>query len=222
MRITKKKRDDRDRGAADHTRQPVGLDRLGEVRLTPAHADQLVRCERSSAGPAHWRRRKRDSAHDALALSQITPRDRLRVLAVDMTEDLNLLVHMNVPVPCMAPQSSELVMLPHTLLEVRYPQQIMTENLPGTSFTRINQPRWVWHANVEHKLGVLCLGIHLPRNTPLREILWLAYTALAMQTWMFDERDAAGVLNREAARYWSLNRDKLPLTPTALLEERPN
>jgi hypothetical protein len=107
------------------------------------------------------------------------------------------------------------------LLMVRYPKEIMMSDLPGTSFVRILQPRGVWHPNIDLSSGVVCLGLKVLRNTPLRDIVWLTYTALTMQTFMFDEQDRAGVLNAAAARWWSANRDRLPLSPTGLLEDRP-
>ncbi|MHC4415956.1 MAG: hypothetical protein ACYS0G_11790 [Planctomycetota bacterium] len=199
----------------------VGLNNLADVTMTAAHQALLDRAAHASAGPAHWRQRKRVEVRDMLALSQITPRNRLRVLDLKMTEQVELLVHMSVTVPCMAPSDNRLVVFHDALLAMRYPQEVMTEDLPGTSFVQVRQPRWLWHANAHHEYGVLCLGMKLPRNIPLTEITWLCFAALAMQTWNFDERDAAGVINVKAARYWALNRQRLPLTRTGLLEDRP-
>jgi hypothetical protein len=106
----------------------------------------------------------------------------------------------------------------HAVLIVRYPQEVLTQDLPGTAFVQVREPLGVFHPNVEPSVGALCLGKTLPRATPLREIVWLSYAALTMQAFMFDERDAAGVINLKAARYWALNRERLPLSDTPFLE----
>ena len=199
----------------------IGLDQLNHVELGTSHQQLLDNADKSSVGPAYWQARKRQEVRTVLALAQVAPRDRFRVLGLDMTEDVQMMAHLNVTVGCMAPEHHRLTVFTDALLVVRYPQRVMITDLPGTSFVQVRQPRYVWHANVDHQTGGLCLGLTLPRNIPLVEIIWLSYTALTMQTWMFDESDTAGVLNREAARWWTLNQALFPLTRTALLEDEP-
>ena len=199
----------------------VGLHNLGEVVLSDEHQDLLARAHAPSVGPAPWRQRKLQAVRDVLALCQIAPRDRLEVLALDMTERVQIALRMNVPVPCMAPAETHLVVREEAELWVRYPQEVMITDLPGFAFVQIHRPAHVWHANVHPVHGALCLGERLPRNFPLKELVWLSFTAIALQQWMFDVQDKAGVLNRRAAHWWSLNRARFPLTRTGLLEDQP-
>ncbi len=196
-----------------------GLDQLDQVELDAGHRQMLEAAHAKSAGSDPWRMRKYREARNALALAQIAPRNRLRVLGLEMTSHLALQLHMRVTVPRM--HDHRLHVVTEAILVVRYPQRVMLEDLPGVAFVQIQQPRAVWSANVDCMTGILCLGLSMPRNTPLVELIWLSYTALSGQTWMVDERDAAGVLNPDAASWWSHNLDKLPLTTTALLEDRP-
>ncbi len=199
----------------------IGFDQLDQVTLDARHRRLLAAAEERSVGPTHWRARKSRETRNALALAQIAPGGRILILDLDMTEHIELDMHMKVTVPCMAPHHHRLVVFTDAHLLIRLPERVMLEELPGTSFVQIRQPRFVWHANVEFTVGALCLGLTLPRNVPLVELIWLSYTALAAQTWMIDERDPVGVLNPDAARWWALNQDKLPLTRTALLEHGP-
>jgi hypothetical protein len=44
-----------------------------------------------------------------------------------------------------------------------------------------------------------------------------SYAALTLQSVMVDERDPAGVMNSEAARWWQANAGRIPLTTTPFL-----
>jgi len=68
-----------------------------------------------------------------------------------------------------------------------------------------------------HPDEVSGLGASLPTGIPCVELIVASYGALAMQNVMVDERDAAGVLNIEAARWWQANTHRIPLTKTPLL-----
>jgi hypothetical protein len=125
---------------------------------------------------------------------------------------------MQVPVPCRPDRGNELHVADHAELGVVYPREVLRACLPGTSFVQILEPRRVWHANVVPGEQRLCLGISLPCNLPVREIVLMAYNALAMITYQVDELDVAGVYNVEAARWWAANLRRLPLTTRAFLE----
>jgi len=75
------------------------------------------------------------------------------------------------------------------------------------------QPRNVFHANVATSAGSqrLCLGANVPRGLPLTEALLQTYAALTMQSIAIDERDPAGVMNGDAARWWQANAARIPL-----------
>jgi len=209
-----------DHAGDDAREEPIGLDRLDEVELSEAHRLIYERAAGAAIGPAHWRQRKEVAVRSALALMQIAPRGRLRLLSLGMTEDVELTLIMNVTVPCRGPDGKFFV-ADHAVLAVRYPQQIMTEDVPGMMLVQIRDPRSVFHANVEPESGLLCLGLKLPRNIPLTEILWMSYAALAMTVHNYDIRDEHGVMNVDAARWWTQHQDRLPLTRTALLEDAP-
>jgi hypothetical protein len=203
------------------TPKPAAFDALDAVELDPPYQALLAELSRSATGPAHWRRCKHQQAKQVLALTQVAPRGRLAVMNIQMTDSLDLLLHLNVTVPRMPPGSDELVVEDRAIVAIHYPQEVLTQDLRGTACVRIDQPRHVWLANAHQAAGVLCIGQIIPRNTLVKEIIWLTYTALTMQTVMFDTRDAAGVINPDAARWWAANQDRVPLTRTALLEDQP-
>ena len=195
------------------------LQDLSDVELNPLHKKWIEQTREQSRGPESWTQRKCCELGDALALSQIVPDDGVRILPVSGVEALQILVHMTVPVPVMPSPGADLVIEQQAVLQVNYPQEVMRQNLPGMSFVNIGQPRGVWLANANPVDGTLCLGHTLPRNIPLREVLWLTYSALAVQLSMWDERDEAGVINVDAARWWQLNQHRAPLTDKPLFGE---
>jgi hypothetical protein len=137
---------------------------------------------------------------------------------LDMRMSLRALLNLQVPVPCRPGENNELHVANRALIGLVYPREVLRQCLPGPSFIQILEPRRVWHANVAPGEQTLCLGITLPCNIPAREIVLMAYDALAMKTYQVDEFDAAGVYNVEAARWWAANLHRLPLSSRAFLE----
>jgi hypothetical protein len=139
---------------------------------------------------------------------------------MDLEEHLRALLLLAVPVPCMERPGGELVVARQAMLSVRYPQEALVAPQPGYSFVQVVAPHHVWHPNVHREHGQpLCLGDRLPVNTPVTEIVLMSYGALSMNVIMADERDSAGVLNHEAARWWLANRDRAPLSTEPFLEK---
>jgi hypothetical protein len=64
---------------------------------------------------------------------------------------------------------------------------------------------------------LLCLGVNVPRCFPLRECVLASYAALTLQSIMVDERDPAGVMNKEAALWWQSNLHRIPLSTVPFL-----
>ena len=198
---------------------PLGLRDLDRVPLTPANRARLDQAMADCDGLAHWRLRKRAEARDVLALEQICP--RLRVWQLDLRQAIRLVVSLEGPVPCMAEPGGELQVAPRSLLGVTYPAEATLTPLPGMSFVQILAPPRVWHASVHYgPAAPLCLGITLPANTPVKEIVFLSYGALSMQTVNLDEQSPEGVLNRAAARYYLEHPEHIPLTSTPFLVGR--
>ncbi len=196
---------------------PVGgLAALNEVTLDARRQRMLDLGYAAALGSPVWRSRKRAEGRDILALDQIS--DRFRVVEVDLTEALRAVAIMRVTVPTLPDPRGDLVVQEQALLGLAYPKSALSAPQPGYLFTQILAPRHVWHANVAVGHGQpLCLGAKLPAGIRLKEIVLMAYAALAMQSVMIDEGDAAGVLNGDAARWWQQNRHRIPLSRAAFL-----
>ena len=195
-----------------------GLSTLRSVQLNLQSRQLLDAAAQANGGDAAWRVRKLAEARALLALAQIAPPGRLTVQMVDLREHVRVLLLMRVPVACHPDENNVLRVAQHALLGVVYPREALHENLPGSRFVQILQPVAVWHANVVPGEQALCLGITIPCNTPLREIVLMAYDALAMTTHQVNEADEAGVFHVEAARWWAANLDRLPLSKTPFLK----
>lgn len=205
--------------SSDSTR--IDLQDLSKVLLNEQHQQMHDHAIAQMADDEPWSSRKSQELHDALAMAQMTREGDLDIIAIDVTDDLRLLMHMHVPVPLMPKPGGALQIVDHAVIEMRYPRSIMTQSLPGTAFVRMIQPRFIWLGNVDHTVGVGCLGKVVPRNTPCRELILLTYSMLSAQTQMNDEYDYAGVINRDAAKWWALNPDRAPLTDRTLFDESP-
>ena len=64
--------------------------------------------------------------------------------------------------------------------------------------------------------GLTC-PIANPLSTAVREAVLASYAALTLQSVMIDELDPAGVMNKQAARWWQANTGRIPLTSTPFL-----
>ena len=80
-------------------------------------------------------------------------------------------------------------------------------------------PLHAWHPNIGPSASGqrVCLGPTLFAGIRLREILFLVYRALTLQTVQFDAFDSAGVMNGAAADWWQRNAARIPLTTESFL-----
>jgi len=195
---------------------PEGLRALPSVELNKRNEAMLKAAAAGSLGSPMWRARKYAEAREILALSQIA--DRFRIFEIRMHTDLLAVAELHVPVPCLEGPDRPLQVAPKALVGLKYAEAVLSEAVPGTAFVQVLAPMGVWHANVARGFGQpVCLGPAMPLGIPLREIVILTYGALSMQTVQLDPSDAAGVLNAEAAQYWQVNHDRIPLTRAAFL-----
>jgi hypothetical protein len=164
-----------------------------------------------AGGSAVWRRRKGVEARELLLLAQRG--DRLRVEMLDLAEALRAVLWLRVPVACRPTEPGRLPLAEFALLGLTYPEEALRSARPGYSFVQVLAPFQPWHANIA--LGPaqpLCLGASLPAGIRVKELVLMTYGALSMQTVQIDERDPAGVMNPEAARWWQQNLARIPLT----------
>ena len=202
-----------------HSTASAGLGRLERVPLRPECERAVEDLREHSQGPPLWRARKAAEARDLFALAEIAP--RMTVLALEGETELHALVRLRAPVPCLAPGAAELCVGEEVDLVLSYPEEIMHRPLPGYSLVEIVQPRYVHLPNVAQGPSQrLCLGANAPRGYPLREAVLSSYAALTMQAVTVDERDTAGVMNPEAARWWQANASRIPLTTEPFLGSR--
>lgn len=194
----------------------ISLSTLHRSKLAPEHEAVLRELDAQSLGPAVWRARKHAEAHELFALSQIA--DRLTVVALDLRTELRALLALRGPVPTLPPGANEVVVADSARLVVRYPEELLTEPLPGYALVQILLPRHVWLPNASYDPAQrLCLGANIPRNFPLREIVLQTYAALGLQAISLDRMDPAGVMNREAVAFWNARTDAIPLTTEPFL-----
>jgi hypothetical protein len=207
--------------------RPGGLTDLASVELLPDSKQLLERAELHTHGDAAWRGRKRAEATDLLRLAQIAPNNRLRVVDIDLTEDLRALIDMRVTVPCRRDnngQRGELFVARRAFLGLTYPRETMYQSLPGFAFVQIVAPANVWHANVAvEPAQLLCLGDRLPVGVRVKEIMLMSYGALTLTSIQLDPGDAAGVMHPEAARWWQEHTQWIPLSRVPFLgtEDEP-
>ena len=70
-----------------------------------------------------------------------------------------------------------------------------------------------WYAQVGAALGQrMCLGVTIPVNIPVTELILTAYQLLSLQAVQLDASDGAGVMNSAAADWWVRNRTQIPLS----------
>jgi hypothetical protein len=195
---------------ADLPLSGFGLSDLARVPLLPQHEAALTRAREVALGEGSWRHCKLGAIRDLFALERIS---RLTVVGIDPITELRAIVRMPCAVPCLPPDPNELPVASETELGLRYPEEILRGPLPGYSLVEIREPHHVWHANVSSGPSQrLCLAASLPRGYPLREAIVASYAALTLQSVTLDERDPAGVMNLEAARWWQQNAHRIPLT----------
>ncbi len=195
---------------------PLGLSDLAQVTLSQRQTRFLGEAAEHSLGSAAWRRRKEAETRDLFALEAIAP--RFQVSFVDLQTTLRVMVVLRCPVPCLDENGEPLQIADEATLGISYPEEALRQPQPGFAFVQIKAPSNVFHANVAHGSDQrLCLGTSLPAGVRLREIVLASYAALTLQNVQIDERDAAGVMNITAARWWQGNPEHMPLSRVPFL-----
>lgn len=186
--------------------------------LTPEHRQMLERAGEQSGGSLSWRRRKAAEARDLLSLAQIAPPGRLAVDFLDMRQALRAIVRLEVAVATRPEPGGPVIVQRGAVLGLTYPEELLQQPLPGAALVQILAPRHSWHPNASSgPIQRLCLGATIGVGIPLVEITLRSYGALAMQSVTVEPSDPAGVMNHEAALYWSENLDRTPLSTTPFL-----
>ena len=191
-----------------------GLSQLRSVALSSRHQQMLEQAAVGIGGPAAWRERKQIEAYELLALAQTSM--RLSILQLDLSHDLRAVLAMKVTVPCLSRPDAELRIMPVATLVLRYPEEAVHLPQPGSSFAAILSPRDVWHGNIHSSEGepqVICLGVSI-FSPKISSLLLSIFGCLSFQNISveLDDRNSAGVMNPEAARWWQANAHRLPLS----------
>jgi len=219
--------------AASHPPRPVGragLHDLSRIALESPYAEALADLEPTLLGRPAWVARKRVELRELFALAQLAP-NRMSILGLDASTEIRALLDLRCDLSCLNPGDPDIHVERKARLFVRYPEAILRGPLPGTELVQIVEPHHVHHPNVgtAEAFGsagpgafasqTLCLGARIPRGLPLREALLMSYAALTLQSVQLDERDAAGVMNVDAARFWQQNPHRIPLSRETFLGE---
>ena len=185
---------------------------LGRVPLDAHHGALLQGALAACSGSAGWRSRKRNEAHEVLALAQVSR--RITVLALDLREAIRVQFFMRSPVPCRPDPAGELCVGSCAELGLSYSEAAVIEPQPGYNFIFLLRPFHAWHPNISSlESGQrICLGPQLPAATRLREIIFLTYQVLTLAAAQFNPLDSAGVMNGEAAEWYQRNPHRLPLS----------
>lgn len=195
---------------------PPSLASLSGIRLTAQHQALLDDCARRNHGSRVWQGRKLAEAKDLLRLAQLS--GRLRILGLDLGTDLRAELLLQVTVPCLSHPRDSLHVAPMARLGVVYREEAVSRPQPGFTFVQILEPRPVWHPHVSYdRFQVMCLGSRIAPGFPLRELILLAYMALAMVAIRLDDQDPAGLLNHESCRWYLRNLSLLPLSQEPFL-----
>ena len=200
-----------------------GLASLSEIPLTRQNQQRLEQISADMMGVVPWRDRKKSEARQLLALEQLAGRSRMRVISLDGSQDLRAEVWLDVPVAMTPAPDGSLSVIRGAVIGVVYPPVILSMSLPGFALVSLVEPAsGAFYPNVGATRGQrMCLGATLPVGIPVSELVLLSYGLLTGQTIMLDTSDSAGVMNVEAAHYWSANQDKMPLSSTPFLGPNP-
>ena len=195
-----------------------GLKDLDHVELNPRNRHMLDKAMEHCGGDPATRNRKQAEASELLALSQITPPDRLIVESLDVREHLRAMLVMEVPVACQPKENNELEIVDRALIGFTYPNEGFQRPLPGYVFFQILLPRNVWLAQIKQPEQALCIAPQVAAGTRTAMLLLRVYGALSMQSIQIDVKDPAGLFDADIAQWWQDNLNRVPLTTTALLE----
>jgi len=200
-----------------------GLSSLNEIPLTALNQRRLELVSAEVQGTGPWPDRKKSEARQLLALEQLAGPSRMRVNSLDAEQDLRAAVWLDVPVAMTPGPDGSLNIVRGAVIGVTYPQVILSMPLPGFALVCLIEPAaGAFYPNVGASRGQrMCLGAILPVGIPVSELVLLSYGLLTGQTIMLDTSDSAGVMNVEAAHYWSAMLHKMPLSSTPFLEPNP-
>jgi hypothetical protein len=198
------------------------LANLNDVPLDARHHTILAAAEGRASGDPIWRHRKLAEFRSLLALCQIAWY-RIKLLFSDLeSETLRVVIAMHAPVPLAPIDGGKLRRASDdtAIGGITYPRDVLYKPLPGTAFSEILTPAGVFFPTVSFgERQAVCLGPIMPIGIPLTEILVLTYITLCMQIATVDSRDPAGVLNPEAADYYSINPQLFPLSREPFLRK---
>ncbi len=197
-----------------------GLASLNEITLSPLNQRRLEQVSADMQGVAPWQDRKKSEAGQLLALEQLAGAARMRVMSLDIEQDLRTAVWLDVPVAMTPDGDGTLNIMRGAVIGIIYPQVILSMPLPGFALVCLVQPgSGAYYPNVGTSHGQrMCLGATLPVGIPVSELVLLSYALLTGQTIMMDTADSAGVMHVDAAHYWSANQHRMPLSPTPFLQ----
>jgi hypothetical protein len=198
------------------TNQPAthafGLSQLHQVKL-PDHDEAFIQSLAPRfRGQPRWRACKETMTRELLALAQLT--DRLKFHWFDVAGDFRVLFDLRVTVPCLPDPHGPLQIASSATIGLTYREEFLAAAQPGYVYICLIRPAAVWLANVATDFGQpLCLGPKLEAGIPVKELIIANYLALSMQSYQFNERDSAGILNGAAANWWQHQRSHpIPLS----------
>lgn len=197
-----------------------GLGTLDEIDLSPLNEQRLEHLSADLQGDDPWRARKRSEARQLLALEELAGPSQMRVMCLDIEQDLRAAVWLNAPVAMTPASDGALNIVQGAVVGIVWPRVILTMPLPGFALVCLVQPSsGAWYPNIGATRGQrMCLGTSLPVGIPVSELVLLTYGLLTAQVIMSDPADSAGVMNVEAAKYWAANRHLIPLSTRPFLQ----
>ena len=130
-----------------HSTQNPGLHLLDGYSPDAQSQALLDQAMKTCTGSALWRKRKLAEATELLALSRISPPGRMRVDFLDLRDELRAVCELRVPVPC-RDDSGEVRIADRAVIGIRYPEEAVSQQLPGYSYVELILPRGVWHPSI--------------------------------------------------------------------------
>lgn len=186
---------------------------LGTGLIWPGPAELQAHALQHNTGDRRWRSWKQVQLQELVELALQT--DRVRLIDVKLEGDFNALVWLQAPVPRW-PMEGRLRITDHAVLHLNYQSPWLVEPPPGWMPVGVMEPFDVYLPNAAPApRGALCLG-SIPPACPVRELLYLAYLAVTLQTATLDETE--GVLNAHACEFFRDHLHFMPLTRTSVLE----
>ena len=191
-----------------------GLSNLTDVELDEFHLGLYENAVENCPGTGHYQKRMLAEYREALAMGQTS--GKIKPLGVTFEGVFQLQFILQTPVPT-KDEEGEMKILDWAHVHLAYPENAVFQPSKGTDFVRIMIPPNIFHPNVSHSIPglpiqALCLGTTIPAGIRVRELILMIYGALSLQSVQMDIFDPAGLLNPEAAEWWQINRERIPLT----------